>query len=42
MKAIPLLLLATLPFLAACNRDEPGGPGEKAGRNLQDAPKGKK
>ena len=60
MKPSAIALLTALSLLAACHRDESGGPGEKAGRsvdraldqagqsiekagrNLQDASKGKK
>jgi hypothetical protein len=30
-------LIALLAALAACNRDEPGGPAEKAGRSVDRA-----
>ena len=60
MKTTVLFLAAGLAMLGACNRNESGGPGgkagkavdrardkagqavEKAGRDLQDASKGKK
>ena len=40
MKFAYVLMLVAL--LGACNRDESGGPAEKAGREIQDASKGKK
>jgi len=60
MKALSILLVVALALLPACNRNDSGGPGEKAGkavdraldkagqsiekagRDLQDASKGKK
>jgi len=44
-KKAVLLLAAVLGVLGACSRessDQKGGPGEKAGRNMQGASKGEK
>ena len=37
MKTTLLILFLALPVLAACNRDESGGPAEKAGRTVDRA-----
>lgn len=37
MKAYYPLLLAALALIPACNRDESGGPAEKAGRSVDRA-----
>jgi hypothetical protein len=37
MKALSLMLITALALLSACNRNDSGGPGEKAGKAVDRA-----